>query len=74
MKGITVDELAQMCLRMSAKGLGSKKVLMSSDDECNEYHQAWEGLTEGKEVAEYIEQYQLRGCASANVEDYVVLT
>ena len=33
MQGITVDQLAQMCLKMSAQGKGNKLVLMSSDDE-----------------------------------------
>lgn len=73
-QGITVDQLAQMCLKMSAAGLGSKMVLMSSDDEGNEYHQAWEGLHDGKEYADYIEDYQMRGCLSNDVGDYVVLT
>lgn len=73
-QGITVDQLAQMCLKMSAAGLGSKMVLMSSDDEGNEYHQAWEGLHNGVEMADYIESYQMRGCLSDNVGDYVVLT
>jgi len=47
---------------------------MSSDDEGNEYHQAWEGLHDGKEYASFISYYQLRGCMSNNIKDYVVLT
>ena len=47
---------------------------MSSDDEGNEYHQAWEGLHDGCEFANYIDGYQLRGCISQDVCDYVVLT
>ena len=74
MQGITVDQLAQMCLKMSAQGKGDKLVLMSSDDECNEYHQAWTGLQDGSELSAYIDSYQLRGCTSQDVGDYIVLT
>ena len=74
MKGITVDQLAQMCLKMSAQGKGNKMVLMSSDDECNEYHQVWTGLCDGSEVADYVEAYQLMHCCSQDVSEYVILT
>lgn len=73
-QGITVDQLAEMCKKAQAAGLGSKMVLMSSDDEGNEYHQAWEGLHDGAEMTDYIESYQMRGCLSDDVGDYVVLT
>lgn len=72
--GITIDQLAEMCHRAQAVGLGSKMVIMSSDDEGNEYHQAWEGLHDGKEFASFIDEYQLRGCLSNDIRDYVVLT
>jgi len=74
MEGITIDQLAEMCKKAQAAGLGKKKVVMSSDDECNEYHQAWEGLHDGKEFEAFIEPYQLRGCISSSIADYVVLT
>jgi hypothetical protein len=74
MEGITIDQLAAMCKKMQRAGLGKKKVIMSSDDECNEYHQVWTGLCDGKEVAEYVEAYQLMHCCSQDVSEYVVLT
>ena len=74
MKGITIDQLAEMCKKQQALGNGKKVVLMSSDDECNEYHQAWTGLSDGSESAEYIDSYQMRGCLSDNPSDYVILT
>ena len=74
MKYVTVDQLAQMCLRMSAQGHGSKAVLMSSDDECNEYHQAWEGLHRGEDLKSVIEPYQIRSCGVEDLSDCVVLT
>jgi len=74
-KGITIDQLAAMCKKAQAAGLGSKMVLMSSDDECNEYHQAWNGLEDCALFGDgVIDDYQLRGCISQDVCDYVVLT
>ena len=75
MQGITVDQLAQMCLKMSAQGKGDKLVLMSSDDECNSYHEAWNGLEDGKSLKGVIDNYQLPyGVDSDDLADYVVLT
>lgn len=74
MQGITVDQLAQMCLKMSAQGKGNKLVLMSSDDECNEYHQVWNGLQDGSKLKKYVDAYQLNGCVSQDIGDYIVLT
>ena len=74
MQGITVDQLAQMCLKMSAQGKGDKLVLMSSDDECNEYHQVWNGLQDGSKLKKYVDAYQLNGCVSQDIGDYIVLT
>ena len=75
MKAITVDQLAQMCLQLSAQGKGSKKVMMSSDDECNSYHEAWNGLEDGEKLKGVIDNYQLPyGVDSDDLTDYVVLT
>ena len=37
-RAITVDELKQWCLQVSAKGLGSRKIMISQDDEGNGFH------------------------------------
>ena len=74
MEGITVDQLAQMCKKMQRAGLGKRKVIMSSDDECNEYHQAWSGLVDGSEVAQYIESYQIRSSLINDLSEVVILT
>ena len=74
MNGITINQLAAMCKKQQALGNGDKLVLMSSDDECNEYHQAWNGLEDGEIQGDYIDSYQLSGCVSQNLEDYVLLT
>lgn len=75
MKAITVDQLAQMCLQLSAQGKGDKKVMMSSDDECNEYHEAWNGIEDGEKLKDVIDGYQLPyGVSADDLGDYVVLT
>ena len=74
MQGITIDQLAAMCKKQQSLGNGSKLVLMSSDDECNDYHQAWNGLTSGKKMKGCIDEWQLCGCVSHDVNDYVILT
>ena len=73
MKGITIDKLAELCEKQKALGNGKKLVLMTSDDEGNEYHQAWFGFTDGKKCKGIIETYQLRGTTSKDLSDYVIL-
>ena len=73
-KGITVDQLAAMCKKQQKLGNGSKCVIMTSDDEGNEYHQAWTGLVDGREIAEWVDEMQMMHCISQDVSDYVVLT
>ena len=74
MKGITIDQLAAMCKKQQALGNGKKEVIMTSDDEGNEYHQAWSGLVDGSEIAQWVDDYQMMHCTSQDVCDYVVLT
>lgn len=74
MEGITIDQLAEMCKKAQAAGLGKKKVVMSSDDEGNEYHQAWEGLQDGSELTGFICGYQMCNCSTSDPSDYVFLT
>lgn len=73
MVGITVDDLAKMCLKQQQLGNGGKFILMSSDDECNEYHQAWSGLIDGRKLAQYIEPYQIRSAAVNDLSEVVIL-
>jgi hypothetical protein len=73
-EGITIDQLAEMCKKQQALGNGKKMVLMSSDDEGNDYHHVWEGLTDGKELAGFICGYQMCNCTSKNPKDFVFLT
>ena len=74
MKGVTVLQLYKMCKKQIELGNGNKNIIMTSDDEANEFHQAWEGLNDGSDFKNYIQKYQLASCISDNIEDYVVLT
>lgn len=55
--GITVKELAQLCLEQIKMGNGDKHVLISSDDEGNEYHTLFYGFTSDKETIEELSPY-----------------
>jgi len=78
MKGLTINDLTLMCLAQQRAGNGEKRILMSSDDECNEYHQVWEGFMDGKDVAQYVDMYQIRTSNVTSQEDlaknWVILT
>lgn len=74
MTGITIDQLAEMCKKQQQLGNGNKYLLMSSDDECNEYHQAWSGLVDGRKIAPYIESYQIRSSLINDLSQVVILT
>ena len=73
-KGITIDQLAKMCKVQQKLGNGSKMILMTSDDEGNEYHQVWEGLQDGSELTGFICGYQMANCLSQDIGEYVVLS
>ena len=73
--GITIDQLAEMCHRAQAVGLGSKMVLMSSDDEGNEYHELFFGFTENvRDVfSDTYAPFPPYGVTEKNIDDYVIL-
>jgi hypothetical protein len=73
MKGITINQLAAMCEEQQKLGNGNKEVIMTSDDEGNEYHQVWEGFTDGKDLVNWVCGYQMCHCKSSNIADYVLL-
>ena len=73
MKELTINDLCKECLEQIKKGNGDKVLVMTSDDECNEYHHAWTGLCDGKLIEGDIQPYQLTNCTSSNIGDFVVL-
>lgn len=48
-KAITVKELGQFCDKAMKDGFGDKKILITSDDEGNEYHALWYSFTTNPE-------------------------
>jgi len=46
MKALTVNQLYAIFQEAKHKGLGNKKIMVSSDDEGNEYHELFFGITE----------------------------
>lgn len=42
---ITIDQLLEECKKQKALGNGGKKILISSDDEGNGYHELFYGFT-----------------------------
>ena len=46
MSAITIKDLLDECIKQVQKGNGSKKILLSSDDEGNEYHEMFFGFDE----------------------------
>ena len=52
-QAITVSQLLQECLRQIQKGNGKKHILISSDDEGNEYHELFFSFSQdlkGKDI------------------------
>ena len=71
MRAITINELYDICGTQKKKGNGNKKILISSDDEGNEYHELFYGFLEDLKD---IDNYQLPfGVNEDNKKDYLIL-
>ena len=70
---ITVNELQSLCTELVKKGKGRKKILISSDDEGNGYHELFFGFTEN--ASELLDgcAYAPYGVSESNIDDYVIL-
>lgn len=44
-KGITINELAQECLKQIKMGNGNNRILISGDDEGNSFHELFYGFS-----------------------------
>ena len=44
-KGITIDQLYKECEKQIKAGRGNRRILISSDDEGNEYHELFFGFS-----------------------------
>jgi len=78
-EAITIDELWALCVAERKKGNGKKKILISSDDEGNSYHQLFFGFTPTTEegsVITYFDQAYIPCPPDINpdeVKDYIIL-
>lgn len=73
MKTVTIAELYQILAAQVKAGNGSKKILLSSDDEGNNYHEMFYHLTPVDDAVS--EEYQLPYGVTMEVarKEYVVL-
>jgi hypothetical protein len=75
MKTITVNELAAFVKKAQKKVLGDKKILISADDEGNEYHELFFGFTDNlSEMLSGVYPPTLHGVEIEEaIRDYVIL-
>jgi hypothetical protein len=57
MNGITVSELYELCRELVDGGYGDKTVVISSDDEGNEYHTLYSGFLTDNDMLGKMERY-----------------
>lgn len=75
-KGITVKQLAAYCRKAIANGNGDKRILISSDDEGNEYHELFYQFTPSNEIfsgSKYDGSLPFGVSYDDAVKDYIVL-
>lgn len=68
---ITVKALAALCLEQVRKGNGDKKILLSADDEGNEYHEMFFGFTPQEEI--FGGHFPPMARNTDPIEEYIVL-
>lgn len=75
MEAVTVEQLANMCNNLVRGGKGKKKIMISSDDEGNEYHELFFGFTEDASSLFDGECPPLMPCGvtKENIKNYIVL-
>ena len=56
-KSITVNELWKMCVEQRKNGNGNKKILISADDEGNDFHHLFHGFTPAKDPHERLDLF-----------------
>lgn len=73
MKSMTVEDLLKCCKSQVAKGNGKKKILISSDDEGNGFHELFYQFTDIEQFGD-LRGYQLPfGVNEENIKEYVIL-
>lgn len=72
-KPITINQLLELCKEQVIKGNGNKSIMISSDDEGNEYHYLWYAFCDGEEM-QGVDSFDM--CVDervAKIEDTIVL-
>ena len=69
---LTVDELYKELAIARKNGLGKKKIMLSADDEGNEYHLMFFGLTDNVEDV-FSSNYMYPPVNRSELKDYVIL-
>lgn len=59
--GLTVKELAALCMEQIKKGNGDKHIIISDDDEGNGYHTLFYSFTDDAEELQCILEYEHDG-------------
>ena len=74
MRAITIDQLLAICENEALKGNGSKKVMISKDDEGNGYHELFFGISDPMNIfgGKYPPELPY-GVKKENLEEYVTL-
>lgn len=72
MKEYTVNDLFNICKEEQIKGNGNKKILISSDDEGNEFHVLFFGFSNARELL-CGTCPPIHPCSEDEIDDYIVL-
>lgn len=71
MKQLTINELLKFCQQQVKKGNGNKKIVISDDNEGNDYHGLFYAFTK---IAEYQkEYYQIYDSETDDINEIIVL-
>lgn len=74
MNAITVDELYEALAQVRKAGMGSKKIMLSNDDEGNGYHECFYEVTTNMEALELSYNDLPYGVSPEDaVNDYVII-
>ena len=73
MVAVTVEQLALMSANLVKGGKGKKKIMISSDDEGNEYHELFFGFTENPKDIFEGKCAPYSPVSMDKLEDYVIL-
>lgn len=78
-KALTINDLAKLCKEQIKKGNGNKKIVISSDDEGNEYHELFFGFTPTQEEGNPLNYFETAcvnlpyGVSQKEIKDYIIL-